>query len=64
MGIKGNPKICPKPCPSVSFCLKPVKIEETVSKDSFVETKTESFQNENRVGAPKPKCSEFQNGPL
>ena len=47
MCIKGNPKICPKPCPSVSFCLKPVKIEETVSKDSFVETETESFQNEN-----------------
>ena len=47
MCIKGNPKICPKPCPSVSFCLKPVKIEETVSKDSFVETETESFQHGN-----------------
>ena len=45
--VKGNPKICPKPCPSVSFCLKPDKIEETDSKDSFIETETESFQNEN-----------------
>ena len=47
MCVKGNPKICPKPCPSVSFCLKPDKIEEIDSKDSFVETETESFQNEN-----------------
>ena len=23
MCIEGNPKICPKPCPSVSFCVKP-----------------------------------------
>ena len=53
MSIKGNPKICPKPCPSVPFCLKPVDIEETVSKDSFVETETESFQNENTFS-----CSE------
>ena len=49
MCIEENPKICPKPCPSVSFCLKPDKIEETDSKDSFAETETEteSFQNEN-----------------
>ena len=47
MCIEGNPKICPKPCPSVSFCLKPVKIEETVSKDSFVETETKSFRDGN-----------------
>ena len=45
--------ICPKPCPSVSFCLKPVEIEETVSKDSFVETETESFWDENTFS-----CSE------
>ena len=53
--IKGNPKICPKPCPSVSFCLKADKNEETDSKDSFVETEieTESFQNENTIS-----CSE------
>ena len=44
MCIKGNPKICPKPCPSVSFCLKLDKIEETDLEDSFVETETESFQ--------------------
>ena len=47
MSIKGNPKICPKPCPSVSFCLKLDKIEETDLEDSLVETETESFQNEN-----------------
>ena len=40
-------EICPKPCPSVSFCLKPDKIEETDSKDSFIETETESFQFQN-----------------
>ena len=33
--------------------MKPVKIEETVSKDSFVETETESFQDENAFS-----CSE------
>ena len=53
MCIEGNPKKCPKPCPSVSFCLKPDKIEETDSKDSFVKTETESFQNENTFS-----CSE------
>ena len=53
LSVKGNPKICPKPCPCVSFCLKPAKIEETVSKDSFNETETESFQNENTFS-----CSE------
>ena len=53
MSIEGNPNICPKPCPSVSFCLKPVKIEETVSKDLFVETETESFQDGNTFS-----CSE------
>ena len=26
MCIKGNLKICPKPCPSVSFCLNPIEI--------------------------------------
>ena len=53
MCIKGNPKICPKPCPSVSFCLKLDKIEETDLEDSLVETETESFQNENTFS-----CSE------
>ena len=33
--------------------MKPDKIEETDSKDSFVETETESFQNENTFS-----CSE------
>ena len=47
MCIEGNPKKCPKPCPSVSFCLKLDTIEETDSEDSLVETETESFQNEN-----------------
>ena len=42
-----------KPCPSVSFCLKLDKIEETDLEDSFVETETESFQNENTFS-----CSE------
>ena len=51
--IEGNPKICPKPCPSVPFCLKLDKIEETDLEDSFVETETESFQNENTFS-----CSE------
>ena len=36
-----------KPYPSVSFCLKLDTIEETDLEDSIVETKTESFQNEN-----------------
>ena len=55
MSIKGNPKICPKPCPSFSFCIKLDKIEETDLEDSVVETetKTESFQNENTFS-----CSE------
>ena len=53
MCIKGNPKKCPKPCPSVSFCLKLDTIEETDLEDSLVETKTESFQNENTLS-----CSE------
>ena len=53
MCIKGNPKICPKPCPSVSFCLKLDTIEETDLEDSIVETETESFQNENTFS-----CSE------
>ena len=26
MCIEGNPKICPKPCPSVSFCVNPIEI--------------------------------------
>ena len=26
MCIKGNPNLCPKPCPSVSFCLNPIEI--------------------------------------
>ena len=53
MSIKGNPKKCPKPCPSVSFCLKLDTIEETYLEDSLVETETESFQNENTFS-----CSE------
>ena len=53
MCVKGNSKICPKPCPSVSFCLKLDKIEETDLEDSFAETGTESFQNENTFS-----CSE------
>ena len=53
MCIEGNPKICPKPCPSVSFCLKLDTIEETDLEDSLVETETESFQNENTFS-----CSE------
>ena len=53
MSIEGNPKICPKPFPSVSFCLKLDKIEETDLEDSLVETETESFQNENTFS-----CSE------
>ena len=53
MCIEGNPKKCPKPCPSVSFCLKLDTIEETDLEDSIVETETESFQNENTFS-----CSE------
>ena len=53
MCIKGNPKVCPKPCPSVSLCLKIDKIEETDLEDSLVETETESFQSENAFS-----CSE------
>ena len=55
MCVEGNPKICPKPCPSASFCLKTDKIEETDSKNSVVEIETEieSFQNENTFS-----CSE------
>ena len=53
MCIERNPKICPKPCPSVSFYLKLDKIEETDLEDSLVETETESFQNENSFS-----CSE------
>ena len=26
MCVKGNPNLCPKPCPSVSFCLNPIEI--------------------------------------
>ena len=26
MCIEGNPKICPKTCPSVSFCVNPIEI--------------------------------------
>ena len=33
MCIKGNPKLCPKPCPSVSFCLNPIKIPCSSHKD-------------------------------
>ena len=33
MHIKGNPKLCPKPCPSVSFCLNPIKIPFSSYKD-------------------------------
>ena len=33
MCIKGNPKLCPKPYPSVSFCLKPIEIPFSSYKD-------------------------------
>ena len=33
MCIKGNPKLCPKPCPSVSFCLNPIEIPFSSQKD-------------------------------
>ena len=33
MCIKGNPKLCPKPCPSVSFCLNPIEIPCSSHKD-------------------------------
>ena len=33
MCIKGNPKLCPKPCPSVSFCLNPIEIPFSSYKD-------------------------------
>ena len=26
MSVRGNPKICPKPCPSVSFNINPIEI--------------------------------------
>ena len=26
MCVKGNPNLCPKPCPSVSFSLNPIEI--------------------------------------
>ena len=47
MCIKENPKKCPKPYPSASFCLKLDTIEETDLEYSLVETETESVQNEN-----------------
>ena len=53
MCVEGNPKKCPKPCPSVSFCLELDTVEETDLEDSLVETETESFQNENTFS-----CSE------
>ena len=33
MCVKGNPKLCPKPCPSVSFCLNPIEIPCSSHKD-------------------------------
>ena len=33
MCIEGNPKLCPKPCPSVSFCLNPIEIPCSSHKD-------------------------------
>ena len=33
MCIKGNPKLCPKPSPSVSFCLNPIEIPCSSYKD-------------------------------
>ena len=33
MCIKGNPKLCPKPCPSVPFCLNPIEIPFSSYKD-------------------------------
>ena len=59
MCIKGNPKVCPKPCPSVSFCLKLDQIEETDLEDSFVETETESFQNENTFSCSKQEQTQL-----
>ena len=33
MCIEGNPNLCPKPCPSVSFCLNPIEIPFSSYKD-------------------------------
>ena len=33
MCIEGNPNLCPKPCPSVSFCLNPIEIPCSSHKD-------------------------------
>ena len=33
MCIEGNPKLCPKPCPSVSFSLNPIEIPFSSYKD-------------------------------
>ena len=33
MCIKGNPNLCPKPCPFVSFCLNPIEIPCSSHKD-------------------------------
>ena len=33
MCIEGNPNLCPKPCPSVFFCLNPIEIPCSSHKD-------------------------------
>ena len=33
MCIEGNPNLCPKPCPSVAFCLNPIEIPCSSHKD-------------------------------
>ena len=43
MSIGGIPKICPKPCPSVSFDLNPVEIPD-LSQSQINETITYSEQ--------------------
>ena len=34
MSIKGNPKRCPKPCPSVSFNVNPVEISYSQTNET------------------------------
>ena len=35
MSIEGNPKLCPKPCPSVSFCRNPIEIPSLQDEELF-----------------------------
>ena len=51
MCIEGNPKLCPKPCPSASFCLNPIEIPCSSHKDeeedeiSFCEEQTQPVKS-------------------